>query len=149
MSQKEIYQWYKEHGICVRCHKRDAEPHRVKCFECAEQQRIVDSKRVRSKEEHAKQQREITRRKKEQGICYRCKKKATHGVFCYEHFIYSKRKDRERKTKKGFGEIGLCRICGEEPSPGKKLCPVHCKEYADRLNKRNKERRFKNEKGDN
>lgn len=146
MTPKEQYEWYKKHGICVKCRKRDAEPHRVKCLECSEKQRIIDSKRVRDKEEQAKIQRDLRKRRKEQGICYRCTKKATHGVHCYEHFLYARRKGREKKSKKGFSELGLCRICGEPPVPGKKLCPIHHKEYSERMIKMNKERRCQNDK---
>lgn len=148
MTPKEEYEWYKSKGICVKCHQRDAEPHRVSCFECMEKQRNADSTRVRDKAKRAKEQRELRQKKKEQGICYRCSKKATHGVHCHEHFLYARRKARERraKKKKGFSEIGLCRICGEAPVPGKKLCPTHYKEYSDRMIKMNKERGCQNDK---
>lgn len=29
-----LYYWYKDHGICVQCGQRDAEPNRVLCVEC-------------------------------------------------------------------------------------------------------------------
>jgi hypothetical protein len=133
MTPKEEYYWYKSHKICVICHSEEAEPGRVRCFECGEKQRLRDLKRKRDPEERAKQRKKLIQRKKEQGICVRCSKKATHGVHCYEHYIYMRRKNREYRTGKHFDEIGLCRICGEPPAPGKKLCEKHYKEYAERL----------------
>ena len=138
MNAREEYQWYKEHGICVKCHSEEAEPGRVKCFECADKQRLRDSKRVRSSKDRARDARERYEKRKSEGTCLRCEKKATHGVHCYEHYIYMRRRNKNRT--KGFGEIGLCRICGAEPEPGFKLCPLHRKEYADRMIKQNKER---------
>ena len=148
MTQKEVYQWYKAHGICVRCHGREAEPYRVLCLECMEKQMKYESTRIIDKEKKAKQQRERMKKRKEQGICYKCKRKATHGVFCHEHYIYDKRMARERK-KKGFGDVGLCRICGEPPVPGKKLCVVHHKQYSDCMIRNAKRKKVSNENSDN
>ena len=33
---RDTYHWRKEHGICTRCGKEGAEPHKTLCAECAE-----------------------------------------------------------------------------------------------------------------
>lgn len=36
---KETYRWYKAHGVCVKCHHRDAMQDSTMCPECAEKNR--------------------------------------------------------------------------------------------------------------
>ena len=31
---RQTYHWYKEHGICVKCHSADAKPGGVHCEDC-------------------------------------------------------------------------------------------------------------------
>lgn len=44
MNNKSDYDFYKSIGICVRCHKNQAEPNRVMCLEC------IDKESDRSRE---------------------------------------------------------------------------------------------------
>lgn len=37
---RETYKWYKAHGVCVGCRKRDAVKGRVRCPECAAKARM-------------------------------------------------------------------------------------------------------------
>lgn len=37
MYDREEYEWYKTHGICVRCRKAKARRGRTTCAECAAQ----------------------------------------------------------------------------------------------------------------
>jgi len=41
-----------------------------------------------------------TRRKKEAGICVKCKKPATHKIWCYEHYIAAKRNGQQQALRK-------------------------------------------------
>lgn len=93
--------------------------------------------------ERAAKQRQRVAQHKAAGLCVSCDRPAyANHVHCYEHHVYHNKKSRERRKAeaKGFGAIGLCRICGKEPAPGKKLCPEHSSQYAERITKRNKER---------
>lgn len=107
MSQasKDRYEWYKAHHICPRCGQADAAPGRTLCFDCLEKDRERNLKRYyelsdAEKETHLKKEsilnKERYKRHKENGICVRCLKKATHGLYCYEHSIREKRKSSER-----------------------------------------------------
>lgn len=31
---RELYDWYKSHGVCVRCRVRDARPGKTQCLLC-------------------------------------------------------------------------------------------------------------------
>ena len=148
---KERRDWLKAHGVCIRCGNFDAEPNRTTCLVCLIDTREHSRESYRrkanamSEEERAKKNAEKRRQyadKKERGICQSCSSPVYKNyVHCYKHYIsMSRAHDRERKKKYAYHPSGTCRICGEEPFPGKKLCPTHYEQYAERIAKRNKER---------
>lgn len=129
MSTKADYDFYKSIRICVRCHKRAAEPNKVMCLECADNEKIHD---------RAKRQRNISYMKKndldkyyllkQQGICTYCKhEKAVSGkTKCAKCLAkirtkrQSKRNDIDRSERCSYG---ICYICGKNPIlPGKGVC---------------------------
>lgn len=129
MSSKADYDFYKSIGICVRCHKWPAEPNKVMCLECADNEKIHD---------RAKRQRNISYMKKndldkyyllkQQGICTYCKhEKAVSGkTKCAKCLAkirtkrQSKRNDIDRSERCSYG---ICYICGKNPIlPGKGVC---------------------------
>ena len=63
------YQWYKLHGICVRCHKQPTEGDAVMCHACAEKWREYYRTYMRKRVENNREQynaymREYTQRRR-------------------------------------------------------------------------------------
>lgn len=148
---KEVREWRKAHGICIRCGKFDAEPGKTMCLICMMDCRDYAREQYRKKtetmtEEERQARNEANRRryseKRESGICQQCSNPVFRNhAYCYKHYIsQSHAHGRERKKKYPYHPIGTCRICGAEPEPGFKMCPTHRKEYSDRMIKYNKER---------
>ncbi len=77
----EEYHFYKDLKICVRCHKNQAEPHKVMCLECADKEREQNrNSRNRNLEKEKKRDLEKYYKLKEMGICTYCKReKAVAG----------------------------------------------------------------------
>lgn len=159
---KEVYHWRKEHGICIKCgiHEAinstrcivcasdEAEKQKQKYYSMSQEERALLNKK---KSNSAKALRE---ERKRLGLCYRCGKPSyrSHSL-CYEHFLYMKRyhKKVNDENRKGFSELGLCRICGEEVVPGKKHCAMHLEQKRESMRKASSHRKrvMKNDKGDN
>lgn len=141
---KRIYTSLKERGMCVKCQKVKADPGHATCLVCRMDLRGRSHHRTEAeKEAKAAYMRERFAQHKAAGLCVDCDKPVYRDhVRCYEHYIYQRMKNtaRRNKQKLGYAEIGLCRICGKEPAPGKKLCPEHSRQYAERITKMNKER---------
>lgn len=76
-----------------------------------------------------KHQREKYRKRKEAGLCTTCgKKPAEYGIYCYEHYLYHKRKIREwcdrnkPKIREERRKQGLCTFCGAPRMNGRTVC---------------------------
>ena len=121
------YEWLTEMGLCHKCRREKAAPNRKFCFDCLEKIREENDKRYNAEyaKEYQKRRREIYHEKKENGICVRCIKPATHGMYCYECYIKQRRRRQER-TARAKNERherglipderkanGLCLWCGE------------------------------------
>lgn len=133
------YEWLTEMGLCHRCRKEKMAPGKKFCFDCLE--KIREENRSKYNPEQAKnyreRRREIYAEKKRKGICVRCKKPATNGMYCYEHYIKERRKsikraetEKERRHAKGLvteerKEQGLCIWCGRKSVDGKNACEAH------------------------
>lgn len=140
-ERREEYHYYKEHGICVICHREDAAPGRTSCLNClsvrAEQKRKRESNMT--KEEHEEKKRKMREKsqalrdyRKANGLCTLCGKPVYKNYStCYEHYLYHKKYSRKRNEakKKGYAELGLCRICGKPTVEGKKFCAEHLEQY--------------------
>ena len=132
--QRETYQWRKQHRVCVRCGKEDAEPHKVLCAECAAKcaasnKRYWDALDDVSRQKFAQQKRALREQLKSMGLCPRCGKKALNGrKHCLECLLKARRVSKQqyevRRVKTNFTE-GTCRYCNEPVEPGKKLCAKH------------------------
>lgn len=125
---KDEYAFYKSIGICVRCHKRKAEPNKVMCMECADKDAEYTKRRREMDLAHIKaREAEKYQELKESGICVRCKRRAaTPGyVDCpscrgkVRRKRYLERQDIERSERPSYG---LCYICGSPVVEGKKVC---------------------------
>ena len=133
---RETYYWRKEHQICVKCGREDAEPHKTFCAKCAEKNRHAGKRYWADLPEEARKkaiQRTSERKRslKAQGLCMRCGRKAAKGkVYCIECLLKARRRNREqydaKRVKTNFKE-GLCCRCNEPIVPGKKLCAKHLK----------------------
>lgn len=139
------YEWLTKMGLCHKCRREKTAPGRKFCFDCLEL--IRQSNRMQYSPEKAKEyrkrRREIYHEKKEKGICVRCSQKATHGMYCYEHYIKQKRRSAERSARakaerheRGLVPDerkagGLCLWCGEKAVPGMSCCEKHSKIFSD------------------
>lgn len=133
------YEWLSEMGLCHRCRKEKAAPERKYCFDCLEKMREENAKRYDAEKAKLYQprRREIYQEKKEKGICVRCNKPATHGIYCYECSIKTKRtrkersaREREKRHNEGLipeqrKEKHLCLWCGKAAVEGKNCCEEH------------------------
>lgn len=137
------YEWLTKNGLCHKCRKNKTAPHRKFCFDCLDRIREYNAGRYDSEQakEYQSRRREIYRQKKENGICVRCNKKATHGMYCIDCSLKVKRhnaKTAERRKserhERGLIQeqrerLGLCLKCGESLSEsdkkdGYKICYV-------------------------
>lgn len=144
-------------GLCHKCRKEKSAPGRKYCFDCLDKIREINSRSYDSEKakEYQKRRREIYREKKEKGVCVRCNKKATQGMYCLECSIKVKRhntKTAERRKKERHirGLIpeqrekeGTCLKCGnplskEDKENGYKVC-LSCREKLNEYAKKGRE----------
>lgn len=103
------YEDYDKDNICHMCKKKRQAPRRKCCFDClekarerAENQRKKQS--AKSKAEYLKSERQrikvLYQRKREKGQCVKCSREATHGIYCYEHYIQVKRKQLRQSEER-------------------------------------------------
>ena len=141
---KEVYHWRKEHGICTRCGKQEAVVG-TKCGDCAYEEAERKKQKYDAMSEAEKREfldrrnekrRAASKERKEKKLCSRCGKPAykNHSL-CYEHYLYQKKMYRKyaEESKKGYAEIGKCRICGKDTVEGKKFCEEHLKQYREKM----------------
>lgn len=139
MTSKEKYDLLNKLGLCHRCEKAKVWQNRKFCPECLEKIAQDNAKRydIVKAHEYQSRRRELYRQKKEKGICVRCTKKATHGLFCYDHSIEAKKHNiqtaKRRKIQRHERglipdyriENSLCYRCGQPLDiTGSKLCSV-------------------------
>ena len=132
--------FYRSHGICVCCHKQPASPGHVLCEDCLEKNReyVRKKKSAETQEEREKRlvherkvRKALIARKKAEGRCIGCGKKALKGQqFCLECLIKKRRWARKqaaksRKHVKTDFSPGLCVRCNKPALPGFKLCKRH------------------------
>lgn len=143
MTSKEKYLLLDKLKLCHRCEKKSPAPNRKFCFDCLD--KIAKYNAVHYDSERAKEyqsrRRELYREKKEKGICVKCSKIATHGMYCYECSIKAKRhnqktaerRKRERHERGLIPELrkntGLCLRCGQSLNIEKsQFCSKCCEE---------------------
>ena len=131
--------------LCHRCRKERQAPGRKFCFDCLDKIHEENVKKYDPEQakKYQERRRELYRQKKEKGICIRCKKKATHGMYCYEHYIKAHRRSSERaenakieRHERGLIPeerkiYGLCLWCGEQAMEGTNVCERHSKIFSD------------------
>lgn len=138
-------EWLDQMNLCHKCRKERPAPGKKFCFNCLDKIREYNAERYDSQKakEYQARRRQIYQEKKSAGICIRCNKKATHGLYCYEHSIEAKRRSQKRAQirKRERHEQGLipeqrtkdgkCLWCGEDAVPGLQCCEKHRKVFSD------------------
>ena len=130
------YEWLDQMNLCHRCRKERPAPGRKYCFDCLDKIREENARRynLAKAREYQARRRELYAKKKADGICVRCSKPATHGIYCLDHLVYAKRHNREtaERRKRDRHERGLvpkkrevagqCPRCGGEKASTQKYC---------------------------
>lgn len=136
MTSQEKYALLDKLNLCHKCEKVRPAPGKKYCFDCLDKISEQNAKRYdpQKAKEYQQRRREIYQKKKQQGICVRCSKPATHGLYCYECSIKAKRKnaataERRKRERHDRGlipdqrrELGLCLRCGN-PAKNDGYCP--------------------------
>lgn len=137
-------------NLCHKCAKAKPFGKYKFCAECLEKIANANAKHYSSEKSHEYQtrRREIYREKKEKGICVRCSKPATRGLYCIDHSIEMKRRGQERAKKRKAErherglipqyrmENGLCYYCGKEREDDKHgYACIECAEEMGRHSK--------------
>lgn len=101
---KEEYRWYRDHHICVRCHREEAVPGRVMCPDCMAWSRKYDAKRrAKNRETINRNYMKRIHRRKEQGDLLSLQQSCSAG----ENDVRQMRKERPRteERKKDCGRM--------------------------------------------
>lgn len=157
----ESRKWYKSHGICPRCGKKELYGDEKMCLEC---KAITYETNMRSRKKlgkehyntmHAQWAKKKHKERIENGICTRCgKRKADYGFktcgICREKIRNQKRKESKSEDRRERVEKGLCFFCDNPVLDGYKVCKEHydkniknlqhpkCREATKRIKEDNK-----------
>lgn len=132
MTSKDKYLLLDRLNLCHRCEKAKPAPGRKFCFSCLEKIAAYNAQHYnRNKaKDYQERRRELYRQKKDKGICVRCSKPATHGLYCYEcsikvkkHNIATSEKRKRDRLERGLipekrKALGLCVKCGNSADIG-------------------------------
>lgn len=156
---KTDLEWLDEMGLCHKCRKAKPAPGRKHCFDCLDKAKIRAAKdySLEKVRKYYPYYRALYAERKAAGACTRCGKQATHGLYCYEHFVKNKRyckKQNEanklRKYKAGLSseyrkEHDLCYWCGAPALSGKRYCEMHRQKFVAAGKKSAAARKMKDE----
>lgn len=126
MTNQEKLILLDKYKMCHKCEKAKQLPNRKFCAQCLEKIQISNIERYNSEKAHEYQtrRRELYQEHKANGICVRCSKPATHGLYCYEHSIKAKKHSAEMAQKRKWQrherglipayreQNNLCYYCG-------------------------------------
>lgn len=136
-------------GLCHKCGSRKKFEKFQYCGICLEKIRQENAKYhpdewyAERKEAINTRRRELYQEKKARGICVRCAKKATHGLYCLDHAVEAKRRSATRaqhaknmRHDRGVipqkrAENGLCLWCGQPAAGGTNACEYHRNAFSD------------------
>lgn len=139
------YEFLTKLGLCHKCRREKCAPGKKFCFDCLDKIREENRKRYNPEKakEYQQRRREIYQEKKTAGICVRCSRPATHGMYCYEHSIEQKKRSQKRaqiqkneRHDRGFvpdkrKKQGLCLWCGKPAIEGLQCCEEHQKVFSE------------------
>lgn len=121
---RELYQWYKEHGICVRCHRTDAAYGFVSCPDCLYKNRMEKAK-TRTQEHTRQLDKERANKHRAAGLCIKCSKPAEPGrVRCRLCLLRARQYQRKTYIYHPKPE-GICRMCDKPAMAGHSYCIEH------------------------
>lgn len=130
------YYWYKEHGICTRCHAEDAIKGQSLCPECrdkcnAKAKETYTERKARTRERDKQNSKALYAERKASGICVRCGKRSPQeGKLSCTQCLIKQAKYKENSFRRKGGtprwlaiDIGLCAVCCKNPKmKDKKVC---------------------------
>lgn len=155
MDNKKRIELLDKHNMCHKCEKAKQLPNRKFCAECLEKITLANIQRYDPVKAHEYQarRRELYQKHKANGICVRCSKIATHGIYCYEHSIEAKRHSQANAKKRKMErherglipeyrkENNLCYYCGkpvEDSAHHGRACNACAKQMSENSSKGDK-----------
>lgn len=130
----EIYHFYKDAGICVNCHARDAVRGQTRCPDCRDRHNQYRRQRTEQEQEQMrKYQRERYESLKGSGLCVRCGKRPPESgksscTFCLRKQSQYRKNERFRNggvPRQTAIEIGWCPICCKRPvAKHRRVCEI-------------------------
>lgn len=144
MANKNDYWWYKEHGICTRCHEEPVKYGHSMCWRCLANRRDYDKIRYHEQGRSDKwknQVRESAKARKASresaGLCVQCGKSAPmDGIkTCETCTERNRQRLRQRRAMHGSipaacrGDGLFCHRCCKPKCNGEKMC-AECREDA-------------------
>lgn len=138
------YEWLTSMGLCHKCMHEKVAPGKKYCFDCLDKIRVLNAARYDREyaRKYQERRRELYQQKKTDGICVRCSKLATHGLYCNECGIKIKRNNQKKANRKRnerhdrglVPEIRkqnrLCLWCAAPVEPGLQCCAEHSKIFS-------------------
>ena len=140
ITSKDYYYWYKEHGICVNCHKEKVVEGETYCLICKLDRREQSKAYYHSLSIEDKQKHNLSSAAKKQwcrdnGICYYCYKRPVAEGKKMCGICLAKNKERAKKYRLTHGsnsreylnENDVCSFCGKPATKGYRTC-YECRE---------------------
>lgn len=135
-SNTERLKLLDKYNMCHKCEKAKCAPGKKYCFDCLDKIRELDRKAYdpEKAKKYQVRRRELYRQHIADGICVRCSKPATHGIYCLEcsikvkkHNIKTAERRKQERHDRGLIpayriENGLCFYCGEPVDTDTKIC---------------------------
>lgn len=140
-KKNQLTEYLDAYNLCHGCMSREKFHRKQYCPECLE--RILNYS-LKQHSEPKEKKRARYYQHKENGICIRCNRPATYGVYCYRHYIEMQKICAERARKRAFSDKPtvwdirkanhLCRVCGApiEESNTTQWCNA-CRERSSRI----------------
>ena len=135
-SGKLLYEFYKSHGVCVRCGQENAVSGKTKCVVCLEKDAESQRKcRAKKSEEELRRllekdkayKRERYQKFKAAGLCVTCSKPRSPGskIYCIDCAIKNQRRNSKRRCsieRYGKSAYGKCYVCNEPVGKNGTMC---------------------------
>lgn len=140
---REMYNWYKKHGICVACRTNDAVGNMTMCGDCLfKMNQRCREWRSKNNDYSSAYSKKRNKRLKEAGICVECgREKARPGRVNCESCALKRRVRAASKRILKVKPDGICFRCDQPAMEGKKCCEKH---YAINVQNMLNARRFYN-----
>ena len=130
-NNKELQNWYVQHGICKTCGQENAAPNRKYCWGCLAKAAEATAKYIKNMSEEQKKERKEKEKERQRkryverkaaGKCTKCGKRPPQAgkTKCTECLLKSRRK-KDVIPRILFGDGYHCVLCGIEVK-NKRLC---------------------------